>query len=89
MRVDDLNVSNIKTANKMHRTQSGHARLDYLSRETYAKHTTELEQKRFDFWSLSPALRNLWLLLVEDMSWLDFFVFSQCLDRRRTWHSWM
>ena len=33
----------------MDRTQSGRTRLDYLSRETYAKHTTVLQQKRFDF----------------------------------------
>ena len=26
--------------------------------------STTMEQKRFDLWSLSPALRNLWLLLV-------------------------
>ena len=26
--------------------------------------STALKQKHFDLWSLSPALRNLWLLLV-------------------------
>ena len=41
---------------------------DRLSRETYAatyaKHSVGSEQQRFDLRSLSPALRNLWLLLV-------------------------
>ena len=45
-------------------SQSDHACFDYLSRETYAKHTA-MEQKRIDLRSFSPALRiNLWLLLV-------------------------
>ena len=46
-----------------YRLQSDHACFDRLSRETNA-HSTAIEKKRFDLRSLSPALRNLWLLLV-------------------------
>ena len=56
--------------NGMHRTQFYHERLDLLSRvieylsPVKLSQSTEMEQKRFDLRSLSPALRNLWLLLV-------------------------
>ena len=61
--------------NGMHRTQFDHAYLDLLltsnlnTRVLTICHVklmqiTALEQKRFDLRSLSPALRNLWLLLV-------------------------
>ena len=62
--------------NGIHRKQLYQARLDLLSlvtcsrvfwrsdlsRKTYTKHSNGT--KRFDIRSLSPALRNLWLLLV-------------------------
>ena len=59
--------------NRMHRTQFEHSRLDLLSLDPrgltiyhvkLVQSIALLEQKRFDLRSLSPALRNLWLLLV-------------------------
>ena len=39
--------------------------------------STALEQKRFDLQSLSPALRNLWLLLVIIITiWLVTFYYQ-------------
>ena len=44
--------------------RTDHACFDFPTRKAYANHTsTVMEQKRFDLRSLSPALRNLWLLL--------------------------
>ena len=58
--------------NGMHRAQFDCARLDLLSLVIWAHvltiyhlkptQSTTMEQKRFDLRSLSPALRNLWLL---------------------------
>ena len=59
--------------NGMDRTQFDHACLDPLSFVIWSRVfwlsltwnlRTVMEQKRFDLWSLSPALRNLWLILV-------------------------
>ena len=41
-------------------SSSNHACFDHLSRET--TQSTALEQERFDIWSLSRALGNLWLI---------------------------
>ena len=41
-------------------SSSNHACFDHLFRET--TQSTALEQERFDIWSLSRALRNLWLI---------------------------
>ena len=62
--------------NGMHRTQFDRARFDLrplviwsrvfwpsVTRNLH-KASTAMEQKRLDLWSLSPALPNLWLLLV-------------------------
>ena len=55
--------------NGMYKTQFDHARFDPLSlviwsRVLWPSQSTALEQKRLDLRSLSPALPNLWLLLV-------------------------
>ena len=59
----------------MHRTQFDHTRLDLPLLVIWSRafltichmelsQSTALEQKRFELRSLSPALRNVWLLLV-------------------------
>ena len=64
------------TKNGKHRTQFNHTRLvllltsNLITRDLTICHvklmqSTALEEKRFDLRSLSPALRNPWLLLVE------------------------
>ena len=59
----------------MHRTQSDHACFDQLSHETYAKHSDR--PKRFDLRSLSPALCNVWLLLV-----ILYFSLPTCREKK-------
>ena len=49
----------------MHKTQFDRARFDFLPCRVKLTQSTALEQKRLDLRSLSPAIPNLWLLLVK------------------------
>ena len=86
--------------NGKHKTQFDHACFDllpriiwsrvcfdHLSSETYSKarHWSKSVWLRLDLWSLSPALRNLWLLLVlikncRKLPLISFGLIQHCME---------
>lgn len=67
--------------NGMHKTQFDRARFDFLPCRVKLTQSTALEQKRLDLRSLSPAIPNLWLLLVlGNTSPYPYFLVGLCFD---------
>ena len=67
--------------NGMHKLQFDRARFDVLPCRVKLTQSTALEQKRLDLRSLSPAVPNLWLLLVLGNTCpYPYFLVGLCFD---------